>query len=215
MSPGRTCRRPALTWTGCCGPPGPGGTPSRGSSHAADLRAVRQDPRVRRGSPPTRCCSASWTRCSGHYQLSAPVGICIGPGEKAQILHRDDAIYPVPAAAPAAGGQHHVAAGRVHRGQRGHPVHPRQPPVGAGPAAGPGRPGGDRRDVSPDRPCSTWAASGMAAARTDHRRAAARRDPGVRGRLAAATGEPLPGRAPRRWSASCRNGSRNCSATTS
>src|SRR5215469_16701136 len=32
----------------------------------------------------------------GHYQLSAPVGICIGPGEKAQILHRDDAVYPVP-----------------------------------------------------------------------------------------------------------------------
>ena len=32
----------------------------------------------------------------GHYQLSAPVGICIGPGEQAQILHRDDAIYPVP-----------------------------------------------------------------------------------------------------------------------
>jgi hypothetical protein len=32
----------------------------------------------------------------GSYQLSAPVGIRIGPGEKAQILHRDDAIYPVP-----------------------------------------------------------------------------------------------------------------------
>jgi ectoine hydroxylase-related dioxygenase (phytanoyl-CoA dioxygenase family) len=32
----------------------------------------------------------------GHYQLSAPVGICIGSGEKAQVLHRDDAIYPVP-----------------------------------------------------------------------------------------------------------------------
>ena len=31
----------------------------------------------------------------GHYQLSAPVGICIGPGEKVQVLHRDDAIYPV------------------------------------------------------------------------------------------------------------------------
>ncbi len=31
-----------------------------------------------------------------HYQLSAPVGIRIGPGEKAQILHRDDAVYPVP-----------------------------------------------------------------------------------------------------------------------
>jgi ectoine hydroxylase-related dioxygenase (phytanoyl-CoA dioxygenase family) len=31
-----------------------------------------------------------------HYQLSAPVGIRIGPGEKAQILHRDDSIYPIP-----------------------------------------------------------------------------------------------------------------------
>jgi ectoine hydroxylase-related dioxygenase (phytanoyl-CoA dioxygenase family) len=32
----------------------------------------------------------------GHYQLSAPVGIRIGPGEQAQVLHRDDAIYPLP-----------------------------------------------------------------------------------------------------------------------
>jgi ectoine hydroxylase-related dioxygenase (phytanoyl-CoA dioxygenase family) len=32
----------------------------------------------------------------GHYQLSAPVGICIGPGEAAQALHRDDSVYPVP-----------------------------------------------------------------------------------------------------------------------
>ncbi|HEY2508210.1 MAG TPA: phytanoyl-CoA dioxygenase family protein [Streptosporangiaceae bacterium] len=32
----------------------------------------------------------------GHYQLSAPTGIRIGPGEKAQILHRDDSIYPLP-----------------------------------------------------------------------------------------------------------------------
>ncbi|HEU5416068.1 MAG TPA: phytanoyl-CoA dioxygenase family protein [Streptosporangiaceae bacterium] len=36
----------------------------------------------------------------GHYQLSAPVGIRIGPGEKAQILHRDDAIYPLPQPGP-------------------------------------------------------------------------------------------------------------------
>ena len=47
----------------------------------------------------------------GHYQLSAPVGIRIGPGESAQMLHRDDAIYPLPRAAPAGRGQHHVAAG--------------------------------------------------------------------------------------------------------
>jgi ectoine hydroxylase-related dioxygenase (phytanoyl-CoA dioxygenase family) len=32
----------------------------------------------------------------GHYQLSAPVGIRIGPGEHAQMLHRDDAVYPLP-----------------------------------------------------------------------------------------------------------------------
>jgi ectoine hydroxylase-related dioxygenase (phytanoyl-CoA dioxygenase family) len=31
-----------------------------------------------------------------HYQLSAPAGIQIGPGEVAQPLHPDDAIYPVP-----------------------------------------------------------------------------------------------------------------------
>ena len=35
-------------------------------------------------------------RVLGHYQLSAPVGIRIGPGENAQMLHRDDAIYPLP-----------------------------------------------------------------------------------------------------------------------
>ncbi len=31
----------------------------------------------------------------GSYQLSAPVGIEIGPGETAQTLHRDDGVYPV------------------------------------------------------------------------------------------------------------------------
>jgi ectoine hydroxylase-related dioxygenase (phytanoyl-CoA dioxygenase family) len=35
-------------------------------------------------------------RVLGHYQLSAPVGIRIGPGEQAQVLHRDDSIYPLP-----------------------------------------------------------------------------------------------------------------------
>jgi ectoine hydroxylase-related dioxygenase (phytanoyl-CoA dioxygenase family) len=35
-------------------------------------------------------------RVLGPHQLSAPVGIRIGPGEQAQILHRDDSIYPVP-----------------------------------------------------------------------------------------------------------------------
>ncbi|MGI9008627.1 MAG: phytanoyl-CoA dioxygenase family protein [Streptosporangiaceae bacterium] len=35
-------------------------------------------------------------RVLGHYQLSAPVGIRIGPGEQAQVLHTDDMIYPIP-----------------------------------------------------------------------------------------------------------------------
>jgi ectoine hydroxylase-related dioxygenase (phytanoyl-CoA dioxygenase family) len=32
----------------------------------------------------------------GNYQLSAPTGILIGPGEPAQVLHHDDAVYPLP-----------------------------------------------------------------------------------------------------------------------
>jgi ectoine hydroxylase-related dioxygenase (phytanoyl-CoA dioxygenase family) len=35
-------------------------------------------------------------RVLAHYQLSAPVGIRIGPGERAQILHCDDVVYPLP-----------------------------------------------------------------------------------------------------------------------
>ncbi len=35
-------------------------------------------------------------RVLGHYQLSAPVGIEIGPGESAQVLHRDESVYPLP-----------------------------------------------------------------------------------------------------------------------
>jgi ectoine hydroxylase-related dioxygenase (phytanoyl-CoA dioxygenase family) len=36
-------------------------------------------------------------RVLGHYQLSAPTGIEIGPGEQAQVLHQDQSIYPLPA----------------------------------------------------------------------------------------------------------------------
>jgi ectoine hydroxylase-related dioxygenase (phytanoyl-CoA dioxygenase family) len=35
-------------------------------------------------------------RVIGPCQLSAPTGIEIGPGERAQILHRDDSVYPLP-----------------------------------------------------------------------------------------------------------------------
>jgi ectoine hydroxylase-related dioxygenase (phytanoyl-CoA dioxygenase family) len=35
-------------------------------------------------------------RFLGHYQLSAPTGIQIGPGESAQALHYDASVYPLP-----------------------------------------------------------------------------------------------------------------------
>ena len=35
-------------------------------------------------------------RVLGHYQFSAPVGIEIGPGEAAQVIHQDDIVYPLP-----------------------------------------------------------------------------------------------------------------------
>ncbi len=35
-------------------------------------------------------------RVLGHYQLSGPVGIDIGPNETPQGLHRDDVVYPIP-----------------------------------------------------------------------------------------------------------------------
>jgi ectoine hydroxylase-related dioxygenase (phytanoyl-CoA dioxygenase family) len=40
-------------------------------------------------------------RVLGHYQLSAPTGIQIGPGERAQVLHRDQSVYPLPLDFPA------------------------------------------------------------------------------------------------------------------
>jgi ectoine hydroxylase-related dioxygenase (phytanoyl-CoA dioxygenase family) len=39
-------------------------------------------------------------RVLGHYQLSAPTGIEIGPGEREQVLHQDQSIYPLPADYP-------------------------------------------------------------------------------------------------------------------
>ncbi len=36
----------------------------------------------------------------GYYQLSAPVGIFIGPGEVAQGLHKDQSVYPLPSDFP-------------------------------------------------------------------------------------------------------------------
>ena len=114
----------------------------------------------------TRCCSTCSTGCSGPYQLSAPTGIQIGPGEAAQILHRDDSIYPLPE--PHAevvlntmwafddftveNGATRFVAG--------------QPPLGAGPPAAAGRRDRPGRDAGRAASPSTPAASGTAAAPT-------------------------------------------------
>ena len=47
-------------------------------------------------SQPIRSCSTRSTGCSDRRSSSAPTAIEIGPGERAQPLHPDDAIYPVP-----------------------------------------------------------------------------------------------------------------------
>ena len=102
-------------------------------------------------------------------------------------------------------------------GQRRHPVRARARHRWApGPDAGRRRGGGRRRDArraaSPSTPAAIWHGGGANA----HRPSTSGRDPGVRGRLAAAPGEPRhrafrPGG--RRHPS--RGGSRNCSATTS
>ena len=74
----------------------------------------------------------------GHYQLSAPVGICIGPDEKAQILHRDDSIYPVPEPHPPLVVNTMWPLDEFTAGERRDQVHPRQPRVGARPPPDPG-----------------------------------------------------------------------------
>lgn len=105
----------------------------------------------------------------GHYQLSAPVGIRIGPGEKAQILHRDDAIYPIPEPHPpvvvntmwpldpftAENGATRFVPGS-------HSWPPGRVPASDDPV--------ETAVLSPVRPCSTSVACGTAEARTRPRR---------------------------------------------
>ena len=100
-----------------------------------------------------------------HYQLSAPVGIRIGPGEKAQILHTDDMIYPIPQPHPPVvvntmwpldefteenGATRFVAGSHQWQAGRSRPATIRSA----------------LRRCRRARRCSTWAASGTAAART-------------------------------------------------
>ena len=99
LGPGMRWRRPGRTWAGCCAatPTGRNDFEGRATQRMYALFAK------------TRTFDAAATgpllldvldRVLGHYQLSAPVGIRIGPGETAQVLHRDDSVYPLPRPCP-------------------------------------------------------------------------------------------------------------------
>lgn len=101
----------------------------------------------------------------GHYQLSAPTGIAIGPGEQAQILHRDDSIYPLPDPHPPVVvntmwplDEFTAANGATRFIPGSHQWEPGRVP---GPATKWKPP-----SCRPARRCSTWAASGTAAGPT-------------------------------------------------
>ena len=154
-------------------------------------------------------------RVLGPAQLSAPTAIAIGPGERAQPLHPDDAIYPVP---PARGvwSERHVAASTT------------SPSRTARPRIVPGshrwidevpRPDADDRSSVRD-------ARGLGDALRRQLVARRRREPhadvprvGVvlhyAAVVAAAGGEPRARGAAAKSCARCPNGYRNCSGTTS
>ena len=101
----------------------------------------------------------------GHYQLSAPTGISIGPGETAQPLHPDDALYPVPRPHPEIVVNVMWPLQDFTVDERGHPDRPRKSPVDRRAS------GTTDRRPSPSRfppapPSSTPAVCGTAAAPT-------------------------------------------------
>ena len=105
-------------------------------------------------------------RVLGHCQLSAPTGIKIGPGEPAQILHRDDSIYPLPEPHGEVVLNTMWAFDDFTDGERCDEVRPRESPMGARAAARRRRPGRADRDAGRAAWRSTPAASGTAAGRT-------------------------------------------------
>ncbi len=149
----------------------------------------------------------------GHYQLSAPAAIAIGPGEVAQPLHPDDAIYPVP---------------RPHQELVVNVMWPLEDFTEANGAT---RivPGSHRWiDERPERPPATTTVEMPARTallylgsvwhggwRQPDRAHPTGRRPALRVGLAATRGEPRAGRATRRGAGPSPCACRSCSATTS
>ena len=135
-----------------------------GLEHPAGVRPVRQNPDVDQAAVHPLMLEVL-NQVLGHYQLSAPVGIRIGPGERAQVLHRDDAIYPLPQPHPPVvvntmwpldeftgdNGATRFVPGS-HRWEPGRQPAAEDPVLTA--------------TMRPGRSCSTWAASGTAAGPT-------------------------------------------------
>ena len=155
-------------------------------------------------------------RVLGHYQLSAPTGIQIGPGEVGPDPPPRRLDLSAARAAPGGRAQHDVAVRRLHHRERRHPHRPGEPPVGAGPA-----PDRRRRRTSCRSRCrpgrslfytgSIWHGGG--ANRTDRPRLGVILEYVVV--VAAGAGEPRARPCRGRWWPSCPSGSRSCSATTS
>ena len=128
-------------------------------------------------------------RVLGHYQLSAPTGIEIGPGERAQPLHPDDAIYPLARPARRGRRQRDVAAVRLHRRERRHRARARKPQVDArrpGPRPSQRR-HADDHDGDAGRIGAALPRQRVARRRREpHRSAAPRRGVALRGVVAAA-----------------------------
>ena len=119
---------PAASWTRPWPGPRPGATTSR-AANPAGLRPVRQDAVARRaGHPPARarrarpCPRPVPAQRPGRHR-HRPGRARAGPAPRRRHLPRAPT-------ARRAGGERHVAARRLHRGERRHPDRARQPPVG-------------------------------------------------------------------------------------
>ena len=167
-------------------------TTSRGSARVASTRCSRRHERsMRRRS--IRCCSACSTECSATISCPLRQASRSAPGEKAQALHYDASIYPLPRDFTRRRREHHVGARRLHRGERRDSNRARQPPVGR-PPTWPRRRGrgcGHARRIGHllRRQGLPWRGSELAP------RAPPGRHPRVRQRMAAAPGDASPRRA--------------------
>ena len=202
-------------------PSSPGSSPP--SPRAATRSRASSTRRIYALFAKTRCLDGPAThpvvlgaldRVLGPFQLSAPTGIEIGPGEVAQSLHHDDGVYPLPRPHPEvvanvmwalddfteANGATRVVAGQPSVDRRATRREHRDDDRGDAGRVGDGL----RREAS----------GTVAGANTTDRPRLGRRDR-VRRLVAAAPGDAAAGGAARGGARPARSACRSCSGTTS